>query len=50
MLQARLEELLLHEGDVCVDWLHVLKHLPSIVLKLLVVDGARINYKFDTKL
>ena len=41
VFQARLEELLLHEGDVSVDWLHVLKHLLSVVLKLLIVDRTK---------
>ena len=41
VFQGRLEELLLHERDLCVGDGHPLKWIPSLKLKVGVVDGSR---------
>ena len=41
MLQARLEKLLLHEGQLGVLGIHPLEHLLAFKLKIRILDGTK---------
>ena len=43
MFQARLKELLLHEGNLWMDGIHVFKYSLAFILEIAVYNGTEIQ-------